>query len=81
MKDNLNQLESQRNKVSELEARAAQRMEKIHKEVREAEAEVQEKEQRVRQEGNSRQLRALVREGEEHLGRVANEVKGLKQSA
>ena len=56
-------------------------MEKIHKEVREAEAEVQEKEQRVRQEGNSRQLRALVREGEEHLGRVVNEVKSLKQSA
>ena len=80
-KDNLNQLESQRNKVSELEARAAQRMENIHKEVREAEAEVQEMEQRVRQEGNSRQLRVLVREGEEHLGRVANEVKGLKQSA
>ena len=53
-KDNLNQLESQRNKVSELDARAAQRMEKIHKEVREAEAEVQEMEQRVRQEGNSR---------------------------
>ena len=80
-KDKLNQLEAQSNKVSELEARAAQRMEKIHKEVREAEDEVQEMEQRVRQEGNSRQLRALVREGEEHLGRVANEVKGLKQSA
>ena len=80
-KDKLNQLEAQSNKVSELEARAAQRMEKIHKEVREAEAEVQEMEQRVRQEGNSRQLRALGREGEEHLGRVANEVKGLKQSA
>ena len=80
-KDKLNQLEAQSNKVSELEARAAQRMEKIHKEVREAEDEVQEMEQRVRQEGNSRQLRALVREGEEHLGRVVNEVKGLKQSA
>merc|ERR1712013_602635 len=45
------------------------------------EDEVQEMEQRVRQEGNSRQLRALVREVEEHLGRVANEVKGLKRSA
>ena len=80
LKDQLNRLVMTRDGLFKSEASVAQKIEGVQREVREMEAEVLEMEDRLRMEGSSRELRSLLREGEEQLGRLTNELRDLRRS-
>ena len=54
-------------------------MEEVHRNVRQMEAELSEMEERLRMGGTSRELRSLVRQGEEQLVRLRRELRILGQ--
>ena len=79
LKEQLNRLDVQREDLVRLERRAAQKMEEVHRSVRQMEAELSEMEERLRMGGTSRELRSLVRQGEEQLVRLRRELRILGQ--
>ena len=79
LKDQLNRLNVQREDLIRFERRAAQKMEEVHRSVRQMEAELSEMEERLRMGGTSRELRSLVRQGEEQLVRLRRELRILGQ--
>merc|ERR1719234_2554158 len=81
LKDQLSRLGIQRDGLLKSESRVAEKMEEVQRNVREMEAEVLEMEEKLRVEGTSRELRSLVRAGEEQLGRLVSELRVLRHSA
>merc|ERR1719234_2100103 len=81
LKDQLSRLGIQRDGLLKSESRVAEKMEEVQRNVREMEAELLEMEERLRVEGTSRELRSVVRAGEEQLGRLVSELRVLRHSA
>ena len=77
LKDQLSRLGIQRDGFMKSEAEVAQRVEEEKRRVRKMEAEVLE----MSAEGTSREIRPLVREGDEQLGRLVSELRLLGRSS
>ena len=79
LKDQLKQFGIQREDLIKSERRAVQKMEEVLRYVRQKESDLSEMEERLRTGGTSRELRSLVRLGEEQLGRLRRELRLLGQ--